>query len=99
MVQIPGGGTYRGQWSLILGEQTLVQNETAVAWHNWRCEIGETFRKSVPLNSYPIGSNGDDKAPRSASEKSLMHVASSFMCEGYRPIELLSLSSDIVHHR
>ncbi|KAK3369732.1 hypothetical protein B0T24DRAFT_722554 [Lasiosphaeria ovina] len=43
VVAIPGGGTYKGQWSQIIGEQTLIANETAVAWRNWRCEIGETF--------------------------------------------------------
>ncbi|KAH6623078.1 hypothetical protein F5144DRAFT_352417 [Chaetomium tenue] len=43
VVAIPGGGTYMGQWSEIIGEQTLIANETVVAWRNWRCETGETF--------------------------------------------------------
>ncbi|CAJ2505234.1 Uu.00g126280.m01.CDS01 [Anthostomella pinea] len=43
VVHIPGGGSYMGQWSNIIGQQTLIANETTVAWRNWRCETGETF--------------------------------------------------------
>ncbi|KAF2675591.1 hypothetical protein K458DRAFT_381227 [Lentithecium fluviatile CBS 122367] len=42
-VHIPGGGTYHGNWVVIKGQQTLIANETVVAWRNWRCEEGETF--------------------------------------------------------
>ena len=43
-VSIPGKGTYWGNWIIIKGQQTLIANETAVAWRNWRCDQGETFR-------------------------------------------------------
>lgn len=41
-----------GQWSEIVGEQTLIANETVVAWRNWRCETGETFRKWMHLTCF-----------------------------------------------
>jgi hypothetical protein len=43
-VSIPGKGTYWGNWIVIRGQQTLIANETVVAWRNWRCDQGETFR-------------------------------------------------------
>jgi hypothetical protein len=43
-----------GQWSEIIGEQTLIANETVVAWRNWRCETGETFRKWTHLTSFSL---------------------------------------------
>lgn len=43
VVKVPGAGEYHGEWCLIIGKQTLIPNETVVAWKNWRCEIGETF--------------------------------------------------------
>jgi hypothetical protein len=43
-VSIPGKGTYWGNWIVIKGQQTLIANETVVAWRNWRCDQGETFR-------------------------------------------------------
>ncbi|OSS44046.1 hypothetical protein B5807_11145 [Epicoccum nigrum] len=42
-VSIPGQGTYWGNWIVIKGQQTLIANETVVAWRNWRCDQGETF--------------------------------------------------------
>ncbi|KAL4866179.1 hypothetical protein BDV12DRAFT_173231 [Aspergillus spectabilis] len=42
-VQVPGGGGYYGMWTSIIGEQTLIANETAIAWRNWRCDVGEPF--------------------------------------------------------
>lgn len=47
VVQVPGAGAYHGGWTSIVGQQTVVRNETAIAWKNWRCETGETFRKSI----------------------------------------------------
>ncbi|GES61360.1 hypothetical protein ATEIFO6365_0011001900 [Aspergillus terreus] len=43
VVQVPGAGAYHGGWTSIVGQQTVVRNETAIAWKNWRCETGETF--------------------------------------------------------
>ncbi|KAF2004771.1 hypothetical protein P154DRAFT_37434 [Amniculicola lignicola CBS 123094] len=43
VVKVPGSGEYHGQWCLIQGQQTMIPNETVVAWKNWRCEVGETF--------------------------------------------------------
>ncbi|KAG2419200.1 hypothetical protein HFD88_003995 [Aspergillus terreus] len=43
VVQVPGAGAYHGGWTSIIGQQTVVRNETAIAWKNWRCETGETF--------------------------------------------------------
>ena len=43
-VSISGKGTYWGNWIVIKGQQTLIANETVVAWRNWRCDQGETFR-------------------------------------------------------
>ncbi|KAJ5604427.1 hypothetical protein N7510_009581 [Penicillium lagena] len=43
VVQVPGAGAYHGEWTSIIGQQTVVRNETAIAWKNWRCETGETF--------------------------------------------------------
>jgi hypothetical protein len=43
-VSIPGKGTYWGNFVVIKGQQTLIANETVVAWRNWRCDQGETFR-------------------------------------------------------
>ncbi|KAL5361514.1 hypothetical protein BJX96DRAFT_165956 [Aspergillus floccosus] len=42
-VQVPGAGAYHGMWTSIIGQQTVVRNETAVSWKNWRCETGVTF--------------------------------------------------------
>lgn len=49
-VSIPGQGTYWGNWIVIKGQQTLIANETVVAWRNWRCDQGETFRMYSPLS-------------------------------------------------
>ena len=49
-VSIPGKGTYWGNWIVIKGQQTLIANETAVAWRNWRCDQGETFRTYLQLS-------------------------------------------------
>lgn len=49
-VSIPGKGTYWGNWIVIKGQQTLIANETVVAWRNWRCDQGETFRTYLQLS-------------------------------------------------
>ncbi|MCJ1425573.1 hypothetical protein MMC29_003473 [Sticta canariensis] len=43
VIKIPGGGEYHGEWGLIRGQQTLIPNETAIAWNNWRCDVGFVF--------------------------------------------------------
>ncbi|RDW93188.1 uncharacterized protein DSM5745_00510 [Aspergillus mulundensis] len=44
LVKVPGGGGgYYGMWQRIIGQQTLIPNETALVWKNWRCDIGEPF--------------------------------------------------------
>ncbi|GAB1316609.1 hypothetical protein MFIFM68171_06819 [Madurella fahalii] len=47
VIPIPGGGTYMGWWGEIIGQQTLIANETVVAWTNWRCEVGFTFAADI----------------------------------------------------
>lgn len=46
-VQIPGGGTYHGQWHTFTGDQTKIANETVLTWKNWRCEVGDTFPAAI----------------------------------------------------
>ena len=55
VVQIPHGGSYHGEWALLIAQQTVIANETAVAWKNWRCEIGTTFRKFLSFALLLLG--------------------------------------------
>ncbi|KAL4996286.1 hypothetical protein BDV10DRAFT_187233 [Aspergillus recurvatus] len=49
-VDVPGGGGgYYGMWHSVTGQQTAIANETAISWQNWRCDIGEPFRKLTCL--------------------------------------------------
>lgn len=57
-------------WTSIIGQQTVVRNETAVAWKQWRCEVGETFRKSI------------EGPPGRESRGSLCRVAAAMSHEG-----------------
>ncbi|MCJ1441574.1 MAG: hypothetical protein MMC23_002063 [Stictis urceolatum] len=45
VVKVPGGGEYHGEWALVVAQQSMIANETVVAYKNWRCEVGETFGK------------------------------------------------------
>jgi hypothetical protein len=50
VVEVPGGGgSFNGMWQSVTGQQTVIANETAISWKNWRCDVEEPFRKLTCL--------------------------------------------------
>jgi len=47
VVKVPGGAEFHGEWSIIKAQQTVVGNETAISWNNWRCEVGTPYDAPV----------------------------------------------------
>lgn len=43
-----GGGTFRGFWGTINAFQTVVANETAIKFTQYRCDIGNPYSKWFP---------------------------------------------------
>ncbi|KAL3435005.1 hypothetical protein BDV09DRAFT_185443 [Aspergillus tetrazonus] len=53
VVEVPGGGgSFNGMWQSVTGQQTVIANETAISWKNWRCDVGEPFPAAA---SHEIG--------------------------------------------
>ncbi|KAL4771703.1 hypothetical protein BDW60DRAFT_57225 [Aspergillus nidulans var. acristatus] len=53
VVEVPGGGgSFNGMWQSVTGQQTVIANETAISWKNWRCDVEEPFPAAA---SHEIG--------------------------------------------
>lgn len=47
-----GGGTFRGFYGTINAQQTVIANETAVAYTQYRCDVGTPYGKLSPFVGY-----------------------------------------------
>lgn len=78
---VPGGGEFHGEWAEIMAQQTLVNNETALSWNNWRCDVGTPYGQFVRFSAcctVPKEQIPDNYAADAATghESAMMNVSS-----------------------
>ncbi|KAL9118461.1 MAG: hypothetical protein Q9187_004992 [Circinaria calcarea] len=43
VIKLPGGAEFHGEWAVVRAQQTVLPNETAISWNNWRCDVGTPY--------------------------------------------------------